>query len=67
MVTFAEETQIHYPVMTEQQVAARWKVSLKTMRRWRQDKVGSAWHKFFRHVCYHEADVYDFEQQSAQH
>ena len=30
MVTFAVETKMHYPVMTEQQVAARWKVSLKT-------------------------------------
>ena len=29
MVTFAVETKMHYPVMTEQQVAARWKVSLK--------------------------------------
>jgi len=58
---------MHYPVMTEQQVAARWKVSLKTMRRWRQDKVGPTWHKLFRHVRYHEADVFDFEQQSAQH
>ncbi|HQX90422.1 MAG TPA: helix-turn-helix domain-containing protein [Moraxellaceae bacterium] len=58
---------MHYPVMTEQQVAARWKVSLKTMRRWRQDKVGPTWHKLYRHVRYHEADVFDFEQQSAQH
>jgi hypothetical protein len=41
---------MHYPVMTERRVAARWKVSLKTMRRWRQDKVGPAWHKLFHHV-----------------
>jgi phosphomannomutase len=39
MVTFAVETKIHYPSITEQLVAARWKVSLKTMRRWRQHKV----------------------------
>lgn len=58
---------MHYPVMTEQQVAARWKVSLKTMRRWRQDKVGPTWHKLFHHVRYHEVDVFDFEQQSARH
>ncbi len=58
---------MHYPVMTEQQVATRWKVSLKTMRRWRQEKVGPAWHKLFRRVRYHEADVFDFEQQSARH
>lgn len=67
MEAFADEMKMHYPVMTEQQVAARWKVSLKTMRRWRQDKVGPAWHKLFRHVRYHEVDVFDFEQQSAQH
>ncbi|MDP2025714.1 helix-turn-helix domain-containing protein [Sulfuriferula sp.] len=67
MVAFAEGINMHYPVMTEQQVAARWKVSLKTMRRWRQDKVGPAWYKLFHSVRYHEADVFDFEQQSAQH
>ena len=50
MVTFAVDTKMHYPVMTEQQVAARWKVSLKTMRRWRRDKVGPTCHKLFHHV-----------------
>jgi hypothetical protein len=67
MVIFAVDTKMHYPVITEQQVAARWKVSLKTMRRWRQDKVGLTWHKLFRHVRYHEDDVFEFEQQSSQH
>lgn len=28
---------MHYPVMTEKQVADRWQVSLKTLRRWRSD------------------------------
>lgn len=50
MVTFAVDTKMHYPVMTEQQVAARWKVSLKTMQRWRRDKVGPTCHKLFHHV-----------------
>lgn len=36
---------MHYPVMTERQVAARWKLSLKTLRRWRLDKEGPIWHK----------------------
>ena len=67
MVAFAVEIKMHYPVMTEQQVAVRWTISLKTMRRWRQDKVGPAWHNLFHHVRYHEADVFEFEQQSAQH
>jgi len=31
---------MHYPMMTERQVAARWKLSLKTLRRWRLDKEG---------------------------
>ncbi len=67
MEAFGEEMKMHYPVMTERQVATRWKVSLKTMRRWRQDKAGLAWYKLFHHVRYHEADVFDFEQQSAKH
>ncbi len=28
---------MHYPVMTERQLAFRWKISLKTLRRWRLD------------------------------
>lgn len=31
------EKKMHYPVMTERQLAARWKISLKTLRRWRSD------------------------------
>ena len=58
---------MHYPVMTERQVAARWKVSLKTLRRWRLDSEGPIWHKLFHHVRYHQADVLEFERQSAQH
>ncbi|MGI9132740.1 MAG: helix-turn-helix domain-containing protein, partial [Rhodoferax sp.] len=46
---------MHYPVMTEKQVADRWQVSLKTLRRWRLDGEGPVWHKLFRHVRYHEA------------
>lgn len=58
---------MHYPVMTERQVAARWKLSLKTLRRWRLDKEGPIWHKLFHHVRYHETAIFEFERQSAQH
>ena len=58
---------MHYPVMTEKHVADRWQVSLKTLRRWRLDGEGPVWHKLFRHVHYHEADVLEFEHSSAQH
>lgn len=61
------EKKMHYPVMTERQLAARWKISLKTLRRWRSDNEGPTWHKLFQYVRYHEADVLDFERQSAQH
>lgn len=44
---------MHYPVMTERQVTARWKLSLKTLRRWRLDKEGPTWHNLFHHVRYH--------------
>ena len=58
---------MHYPVMTERQLAARWKISLKTLRRWRSDNEGPTWHKLFQYVRYHEADILGFERQSAQH
>lgn len=58
---------MHYPAMTERQVAVRWKVGLKTLRRWRLDNEGPIWHNLFHHVRYHEADIVEFERQSAQH
>ncbi|MFN9747911.1 MAG: helix-turn-helix domain-containing protein [Burkholderiales bacterium] len=58
---------MHYPVMTEKHLADRWQISLKTLRRWRLDSEGPVWHKLFRHVRYHEADILEFEQRSAQH
>lgn len=36
---------MHYPVMTERQLAFRWKISLKTLRRWRLDGEGPVWCK----------------------
>lgn len=61
------EKKMHCPVMTEKHLADRWQVSLKTLRRWRLDNEGPIWHKLFRHVRYHEADILEFERRSAQH
>ena len=47
--------------MTEWQVAARWKISLKTLRRWRPNNEGPSWHKLLHHVRDHEADILKFE------
>ena len=58
---------MHYPVMTEKHLADRWQLSLKTLQRWRLNGEGPLWHKLFCHVRYHEADILEFEQRSAQH
>lgn len=58
------EKKMHYPVMSERQVAFRWKISLKTLR---LDGERPIWHKLFQHVRNHEADILEFERQSAQH
>jgi hypothetical protein len=64
---FALEKKMHYPVMTEKQLATRWKISVKTLRRWRLDMTGLVWRKLFRYVRYPGDDVLEFERQSAQH
>lgn len=53
--------------MTEKHLADRWQVSLKTLRCWRLDGEEPVWHKLFRQVRYHDADILEFEQRSAQH
>ena len=58
---------MHYPVMTEKHLADRWWLSIKTLQRWRLNGEGPLWHKLFCHVRYHEADILEFEQRSAQH
>ena len=58
---------MHYTVMTDKHLAERWQVSLKTLRRWQLDGEGPVWHKLFRQVRYHDADILEFEQRSAQH
>lgn len=56
---------MHYPVVTEKQVAFRWKVSLKTLRRWRLDNERPLWHTLFHQVRCHEPDILQFERRSA--
>jgi transcriptional regulator with XRE-family HTH domain len=58
---------MHYPVMTQYQVATRLKIAVKTIRRWRQENIGPIWHKLFHYARYYEADIFEFERQGAQH
>ncbi len=58
---------MRYPVMNEDQLAARWNISTKTLRRWRAARVGPVYRKLRQLVRYFEEDVQEFERCSARH
>lgn len=60
------EKTMHYPIITELQLAAKWNISIKTLSRWRATNQGPTWHKLFRHIRYRETDVIEFERRSAE-
>jgi len=49
----------HY--LTEGELATRWRISPRTLERWRRAKVGPAWR-----VLYHVEDVRDYERTHLQ-
>ncbi len=58
---------MRYPMMSEHELALRWKVSLKSIRRWRQAKTGADYRTLFNHARYAETDVVAFERRTARH
>ena len=52
---------MHYPILLETELANRWKLSVKTLRTWRQRNVGPRWYTLGRHVRYHVSDVLAYE------
>lgn len=58
---------MRYPLMNEEQLAARWNISDKTLRRWRVGRRGPVYRKLGRLVRYFEEDIQEFEQRSARH
>jgi len=52
---------MHYPILLETELANRWKLSVKTLRSWRQRDAGPRWYTLGRHVRYHVADVLVYE------
>ena len=52
---------MHYPILQETVLAIRWKLSVKTLRAWRQRNVRPRWYTLGRHVRYHVADVLAYE------
>ncbi len=55
---------MHYPILLETELANRWKLSVKTLRTWRQRNVGPRWYTLGRHVRYHVADVLEYEAKA---
>lgn len=49
-------------VLTEYELAARWKMSVKSLQRWRQTSMGPCHIKLGRKVVYRYDDVLAFEQ-----
>lgn len=56
-----------YPAMNERQLVQRWRISIKTLRRWRVSGDEPRWHKLFQFVRYHKSDVLALERLGAQH
>lgn len=52
---------------TETELAHRWRLSVKTLRRWRQDHRGPIYCKFGTRITYLIADVEAFEQRVARY
>lgn len=58
---------MHYPIMIESQLAVRWNVSVKSLKRWRKNSIGPLWYILLnRHVRYLESDIVEFERKGAQ-
>jgi hypothetical protein len=54
-------------LMDEKSLAARWSISLKTLRNWRVTGDGPAFMKIGRCVRYAEADIEAFETSTRRH
>ncbi|MEF2253029.1 MerR family transcriptional regulator [Ralstonia solanacearum] len=49
--------------LVESELAARWRLSVKTLRRWRQDQLGPVFCKFGARVTYLISDIEAFERR----
>lgn len=47
--------------LTQGELAAHWRVSIRTLERWRAAGVGPAWMKLERRVLYRSEDILAFE------
>lgn len=54
----------HY--LTQEEVAKRYRVSARTLERWRRKKIGPAWVRLPGRVLYHVEDVREYERTHLQ-
>lgn len=53
--------------LNEYELAARWGMSVKTLRRWRQEQLGPIFCKFGARVTYLIAEVEAYERRVSRH
>lgn len=53
--------------LNETELATRWGISVKTLRRWRQDQLGPVFCKFGARVTYLITDIEAFERRVSRH
>lgn len=57
---------MHYPILLETELANRWRLSVKTLRTWRQRNVGPRWYlQVVGSVRYSPLAVWHWEQQQS--
>jgi hypothetical protein len=49
--------------LTKSELAERWRVSARTLDRWRADRSGPAWLQLGGRIVYRVEDVLDFERR----
>ena len=53
--------------LTENELAARWRLSVKTLRRWRQEQLGPIFCKLGARVTYLVSEIEAFERRVSRH
>jgi len=59
----ASDCKVHRLALNEYELAARWGLSVKTLRRWRQEQLGPVFCKLGARVTYLISEVEAFERR----
>jgi hypothetical protein len=60
-------TTNHCIALTENELATRWGLSVKTLRRWRQEQLGPIFCKLGARVTYLISEIEAFERRVSRH